>query len=30
MSEIAVNAVTSSNEAMDRLTQLRKAIHDEI
>lgn len=30
MSEIAVNPVTLSNEAMDRLTQLRKAIHDEI
>jgi HSP20 family protein len=30
MSEIAVNAVTSSNEAMDRLTQFRKDVHDEI
>jgi HSP20 family molecular chaperone IbpA len=30
MSQIAVKAVTSSNEALVRLTQFRKAIHDEI
>ena len=30
MSQIAVKAVTSSNEALDRLTQFRKSIHDEI
>ena len=30
MSQIAVKAVTSPNEALDRLTQFRKAVHDEI
>jgi HSP20 family protein len=30
MSQIPVKAVTSSNEALDQLTQFRKAIHDEV
>lgn len=30
MFQIVVKAVTSSNEALDRLTQFRKAVHDEI
>lgn len=30
MSQIAVSAVTSSNEALNRLTQFRKTLHDDI